>query len=519
MIPNFRLCAFLLFLVFSPACNFPGFTIDTTGLPPEALRQTIEAQSQTTVPSASPEPDGTRASFNSPFPGLATATPENNFPSEPAYGPILKNFQYASRSGDTLTALAGRFGVDPGRISSTQSIPPESFIPLGQLLDIPNMIGRPSYPSAVLPDSEVINSPSTVGFDVQKYINGIGYLSAYEEMVSSQRISGADLVQRVALESSVNPRFLLALLEYRSGWVSGQPVDPGENKYPIGFHVSGWDGLYKELVISATHLNAGFYGWRAGKITNLVFQDGSSIRINPQLNPGSVAVQYLFSKLYSQDNWRKALYSSDGFLYLYPKMFGYPWIRGGATEPLFPDGLVQPILELPFAPGERWSLTGGPHPSWKTGSPRGALDLAPVTGELRCAVSRAWVTASARGLVVRSERNVVVIDLDGDGYEQTGWNVLYMHIADLERVPSGTWVEVDDPIGHPSYEGGTTTGTHVHVARKYNGEWIAADGPLPFVMSGWVTYAGEKDYQGELRKGDQVAVASPVGPRTSIVIR
>jgi hypothetical protein len=114
---------------------------------------------------------------------------------------------------------------------------------------------------------------------------------------------------------------------------------------------------------------------------------------------------------------------------------------------------------------------------------------------------------------------VVIIDLDGDGHEQTGWNVLYMHIADAERVSSGAWLEVDDPIGHPSCEGGTSTGIHVHIARKYNGEWIAADGPLPFVLSGWVAYAGKKDYLGELKKGDQVAVASPVGPRTSIVIR
>lgn len=523
MIYNLRVCVLLFLLVFSPACNFPGFAFGQTGLSPKALRQTIEAQSQATSPGASPEPEGTRPSsispLLSPFPGLATGTPEGNPSTEPVSGHNPDDFQYVSRSGDTLAVIASRFGVEPKQISSAQSIPPESFIPLGQLLDIPNTIGQLSYPSAVLPDSEVINSPSTIGFNIQELVSGIGFLSTYAENVSNQRISGVDIVRRVALESSVNPRFLLAFLEYRSGWVSGQPVDPSKNKYPIGFHVSGWDGLYKELVISATHLNAGYYGWRAAKVTNLVFQDGSSVRISPQLNPGSVAVQYLFSKLYTQDDWRKAIYDSDGFLDLYQQMFGDPWIRGGATEPLFPDGLVQPELELPFTPGERWSLTGGPHPSWKTGSPPGALDLAPVTGELRCAVSRAWVTASASGLIVRSERNVVIIDLDGDGHEQTGWNVLYMHIADAERVSSGAWLEVDDPIGHPSCEGGTSTGIHVHIARKYNGEWIAADGPLPFVLSGWVAYAGKKDYLGELKKGDQVAVASPVGPRTSIVIR
>jgi LasA protease len=189
------------------------------------------------------------------------------------------------------------------------------------------------------------------------------------------------------------------------------------------------------------------------------------------------------------------------------------------AEPLLPPGLVQPILELPFVPGERWSLTAGPHESWKTGSPRGALDLAPVTGEPHCAVSRAWALASAPGLIVRSERNVAAIDLDGDGFEQTGWVMLYLHLADFERIQAGQWVKVDEPIGHPSCEGGTSTGTHIHIARKFNGEWLAADGPLPFVLSGWQAYADERNYYGGLINGTQQAVASPVGPQTSIIVR
>jgi hypothetical protein len=87
------------------------------------------------------------------------------------------------------------------------------------------------------------------------------------------------------------------------------------------------------------------------------------------------------------------------------------------------------------------------------------------------------------------------------------------------RVTEGDWVETSDFLGHPTCEGGIATGTHVHIARKYNGEWLTADGPLPFVLSGWQVYAGEKSYQGELRQGSQVVVASPVGPRTSIITR
>jgi hypothetical protein len=46
-----------------------------------------------------------------------------------------------------------------------------------------------------------------------------------------------------------------------------------------------------------------------------------------------------------------------------------------------------------------------------------------------CHESYAWVVASVPGLVVRSDNGVVVIDMDGDGYEQTGWTLLYLHIA------------------------------------------------------------------------------------------
>ena len=120
---------------------------------------------------------------------------------------------------------------------------------------------------------------------------------------------------------------------------------------------------------------------------------------------------------------------------------------------------------------------------------------------------------------MRSDRSAVVLDLDGDGFEGTGWTVLYFHIAESGRIPGGSRVRIDDPLGHPSCEGGRVTGRHLHIARKYNGEWIAADGPLPFVMGGWRAYADERNYYGELRNGDQVAVASPVGPRTSIVER
>jgi murein DD-endopeptidase MepM/ murein hydrolase activator NlpD len=200
-------------------------------------------------------------------------------------------------------------------------------------------------------------------------------------------------------------------------------------------------------------------------------------------------------------------------------MFGDPWERAAAVEPLFPPGLEQPALELPFLEGERWSLTAGPHPAWNAGTPRGALDFSPVTGEAVCAISKARVTASASGVIARSAYHAVLLDLDGDGYEQTGWVLFYFHLAGPDVVEAGDRIELDDLLGHPSCEGGRATGKHVHLARKYNGEWLAADGPLPFVLSGYSAVAESRNYYGSLVKGDLEVSSNSSGSRTSIIIR
>ena len=108
----------------------------------------------------------------------------------------------------------------------------------------------------------------------------------------------------------------------------------------------------------------------------------------------------------------------------------------------------------------------------------------------------------ADGLIVRSGIDGVIQDLDGDGDERTGWVIFYLHLATKDRAPAGAMLHAGDKIGYPSCEGGHVTGTHVHIGRKYNGEWILADGPLPFKMEGWTTHNGAQPYQGTLTKGE-----------------
>jgi hypothetical protein len=121
--------------------------------------------------------------------------------------------------------------------------------------------------------------------------------------------------------------------------------------------------------------------------------------------------------------------------------------------------------------------------------------------------------------VVRAQDNTVALDLDGNGDEGSGWVIVYYHIAKQDMVPEGSPLPVEGRLGHPSCEGGQTTGTHVHIARKYNGEWLSADGPVPFVLSGWQAVAGERIYKGTLIKGDQIVIADPSGRSGSTIVR
>ena len=110
-----------------------------------------------------------------------------------------------------------------------------------------------------------------------------------------------------------------------------------------------------------------------------------------------------------------------------------------------------------------------------------------------------------------------MLDLDGDGDERTGWNIFYLHIATDRRVPVGAQLETGDPIGYPSCEGGTSTGTHIHIARTYNGEWILAEGTLAFNLDGWTAHNGSKTYLGTLTRLSQTVTACECSNQASFI--
>lgn len=503
-------------VVLLSGCNLPGGL--PTQLPHSPQQQTkiagILNPPELTPPANPPEPT---PPANEPAP---TSTPQIVLTPEPQLTAIAGFFSYTTQQGDTLPALASRFGVSQGAIQSILPLPETGYLPVGLQVQVPDVLADLlPIQSPLLPDSEVIYGPSVNGFDAGDFAREAGgFLATYSELVKGQVMTGPEIIHWVALETSTNPRLLLAFLEYRSGWVFGHPAGASTDRFPIGYGAND-TGLYNELMITAKLLAQGFYGWRTGQLTELTFYGGSRGRLSPGLNAGSAAVMHLFATLYEKNTWMVQMNDPGDFLVFYQEMFGDFWARALEVEPYLLATTTAPELTLPFTPGEAWALTGGPHITWQTGTPLGALDFAPITGEPACVASAWWATAAAPGLVVRSERGVVALDLDGDGDEGTGWVMIYLHMAAEGRAPVGTWLNQDDRVGHPSCEGGSALGTHLHFARKFNGEWVGVEEPLPLVLSGWRAVPGERRYEGFLIKGDQTVTSRPNGSSGSTIIR
>ena len=433
---------------------------------------------------------------------LGTPTPDLPHAAGVSSDPFIS---HTVSAGETLGYLAQLYGSSIEELQTANQLGGSDLLYVGQVLQIPSQ-GQAVGPSfKIIPDSELVYGPAAKDFDVRAFVTQLnGYLVAYGQEVEGQWLDGPAIVQLVADRHSVNPRLLLAVLEHRTGWVTQVAVvDDG---YPLGYRQPNYDGLYFQLSWAANQLNWGFYGRSEGGMSSFLINDGTRLAFDPIVNDGTTGVQNMLG---AHDGatyvaWQQDV-GPDGLFSTFSRLFGNPFAY--TVDPLWPEGLAQPPMQLPWASGETWRFTGGPHGGWNTGSSWAALDFAPDGALQGCIETDAWVTAVADGLVVRSELGAVVVDLDGDGYAGTGWAVLHMHLATRDRIPVGTLVQAGDRLGHPSCEGGFSNALHVHLARLFNGRWVAADGAAPFVLGGWVSQGFGSEYDGALVRGSTVIEA------------
>jgi murein DD-endopeptidase MepM/ murein hydrolase activator NlpD len=476
------------------------------------------------------------ATLQPTIPSLVTLTPtpqpgRSIVPGNPLETP--RGFTYLAQSGDTLTMVARHFGVNPEDIAIfnplTGEFTPGDLLPnhYHELLQPGQPLLLPAYPPEadwlprLFPDSEVVFSASASTFDPQVFLaSQPGYLKTYREYLKTTGWNSAgEVVARVAEEYAINPRLLLTLLEYQCGCLRGYLPAGIDLQDVFDTHNYLERGLYRQLAWAAEQVLAGYYGWREGRLTILTLKDGTIVRLAPELNAGTVGGLSFLARLSTAEDWEHTTDPADGLAGVHAALFGDAWARAAQIEPLLTPAVSQPALELPYQPGHTWSFSSGPHPPWGKDGAWAALDFAPGMLEGGCADSSEWVVAAAPGRVVRAALGVLSLDLDGDGDENTGWALVYVHLDLHPAIAPGQWLAQDTLLGHPACMGGFSTGTHIHLARKYHGEWIPADGALPFVLSGWVVHNGASPYQGSLRRGSQTILASPWGIAATYVLR
>ncbi len=479
-----------------------GLVIGCSSSPSDA----ISASRLLNTPTSSNKSEASPADTNAPAPLSDPAPVRPASPRPTRRPPEQITRTYTVQYGDTLSGIAAYLGLPIEELMRANGLTNADQIQIGQELQIPMSTPHVGPGEIHFPNSELVYGPGFTDFDVRTATAEYsGYFHEYTEvMVNGETLTAPEIVERVALQYSVGPRVLLALLEAQSGWLTDPEPAPEAQMYPMGFVRDGWDGLAVQMMWAADALNAGFYGWLYDTLWTFRLEDSSYVQFATSLNAGTAGVQRALASSPDYATFERRL---NNVVRTYTQLWGDPFAY--TIEPLLPPTGEGPELILPWQEGETWYFTGGPHGGWGNGSAWAAVDFATDEQNLGCYVSQRWTTAAADGWIVHSEDGMVLQDLDSDRFAGTGWVLLYMHIATDGRIEVGASAETGDRIGHPSCEGGQANASHLHFARRYNGVWIAADDDTanPLVMSGWTTENGARAYDGELHKHSMVKTA------------
>lgn len=467
----------LIVLSFGASC---GSESDTTSTEPPPTVEII-------IRSAGTPSDASNPSAATPLP---SPTPfASSMPLPTRSNRLIET--YVVQWGDTLGSISLAFDVPVEELVALNGLDSESaIIQVGQALQVPLTVSRSAPKIALLPDSEVVFSPAYIEFDTKAFVaQQGGYLASFSALVDGAWISGAEIVTRVARQYSVGPRVLLALLEHYGGWVTQtQP----ETYQPLGVANPWYEAsFFLQLGWAATRVNQGYYDYKRTGQTPVRFHDGGRALVPAGLNAGTAAIQNILAINSDWETWdaeRKA------FMETFRRLFGDPFAR--TIDPLVPSNLKQPSLRLPWEAGTIFYYTGGPHAAFGSYSAWAAVDFTPPDIIGSCYYSQKNITAAADGRLFLGQKGELYLDLDADGNLQTGWVLLYLHVVARDDLTQGQIVSAGAPLGYASCEGGISNSSHLHFARRYNGEWMAADGPVPMVLSGWKFQAGVGQYDG-----------------------
>ncbi|NLG50582.1 MAG: peptidoglycan DD-metalloendopeptidase family protein [Chloroflexi bacterium] len=322
-----------------------------------------------------------------------------------------------------------------------------------------------------------------------------------------------DAVDFLGYKHGVSPQVLLALAEHFSGLLTRGAPDAQVSRNLMGIRSAQGSSLWDQLEAAAIALSSAFYTYYNGQPQPTAkLPDGTTVSLQADNAATYALLAYFAQVVDTAQAWRQAIGAAatdqqgtsaegGGFATTFSASFGDP--QAGylsAPRPTAADLAAMPTLKLPWAYGDRWNFNCGPHDAYLQG-----LDFQPV-GHHGCSpniVPDRYVAAAAPGKMTADIiPYFLVIDHDGDGNVNTGWQTVYGHTANRLKQP-GQMVGQGERLGNPSCLGGTATGVHLHFAVKYRNVYQPAAG---LALSGWTVHNGLAAYHGTLtRPGDSTS--------------
>lgn len=145
-------------------------------------------------------------------------------------------------------------------------------------------------------------------------------------------------------------------------------------------------------------------------------------------------------------------------------------------------------MRLPYAVGQAWRYTGGPHRM--NGGARSSIDLA--GGDGRVLAARAGLAYT----MCRSGRGWIRVVHDR-GFATDYYHLEHNIKAAGTPVAEGAFLGF---IGNDVSCGGRSTGKHVHLSLRRDGQYVDIE---RYAFGKWVILAGSKVYQGAARHGSR----------------
>jgi LasA protease len=347
----------------------------------------------------------------------------------------------------------------------------------------------------ILSDGQFVYGPNVKGFDLKQYLTEkaphlLPYYSEIDYYTSAP---------------SVNPRVLLALIEQRSGVITGKESTASPMNINSGSFAQDLATITSKLTDGFYVILRAYYEIPEAQRTplELTLKDGTSVTLSSKVNAATYALLSAFQQYEDQSQILRLAGTTEGsFYYTYKQLFP-------ESDPLDQSNIIltdnppsADLLQFPFPIGEDWYFNGvhdwdGQDPA----SDMSSMDFSTSSSfpNWGSDTSNSWAVAAHPGVVTAvSTGNGMTCGLTIDHGD--GWSTYYYHLENVQKGVNDP-VKRNEKIGNlantfaeATCAGGSASGSHVHFTLKYNGALIAINDSY---LSSWKVHSGRYNYDND----------------------